>query len=504
MNAHPARRLDPRLANKALLAILLLGAALRLIGLTAPVADDQSWNQVSTATVIRHFVEDGLDFFHPRWDVLERGDPGPRIEAEEAPIYHLPAVALAHLFGAIAPAARLVSIAFGTLAGLYLFFLMRRKTDELTALVAVVFFTLAPYPFFFFRTIMSDSAMVFAIVAALYYFDRYCESEKAADLLLAGVMTALAGLFKPFALHVGVPILIMAARRFGWGMFARPGLYLYALVALAPPLMWVAWAAKIGTLGGVTDDKAVAAAPHLWGRLSLLWDPTWYYRLQWRLFDRMATPVVTAGVLAAVIFKDARKKTGFFFLWLAGVAVYIGLVRSGNEGHNYYQLPAAAPFAALAAIGLVGALDRLPERLFTKVLAAVMALFAVLAFVYVLPHYAQDLSGEKAGHLAARFTAPGDKILVMDPGVTRKNQVIWAAHREGWHFQNLKPGLLPEYKELGATAVVLVLEPTQMEKSAALRAHLAAHNELLATRTGPFGKRGMTHTIWVYRLETTK
>ena len=488
-------------ATKLLAVILLFGVALRLFGVNAPIADDQSWNQVSAATVIRQFVENGIDFFHPQWDVLHRGSALPRIEAEEAPIYHVLSAIPAKVFGFIPLFARLVSIAFGTLAGLYLFLLVRRKTDDSTALAATFFFVLAPYPLYFFRAIMSESAMVFAMIAALYHFDRYCDTETFGQVMAAALFTCLAGLFKPFALHIGVPILIMALVRFRWRILTRPALYLYVVIALAPPLAWVAWAAKIGTLGGVTYDGAVASAPHLWGKWSLLWDPSWYYRLQWRQLDRMATPVVPLLVLAAVILPDARKKAPLFLWWLAGVAVYIGLVRQGNFIHNYYQLPAAAPFAALAATGLFGIAKKLSAKNGRRLVGTLMAVFFVVSLIYALPHFRLDLSSDQAGKLAAQYTAPGEKLLVMDPGATRKNQVLWAAHRQGWHFQNLKVAHVKEYKELGAAVVVLVLEPSQIKKAAEVRQFLAAESDFLVVKSGALGKRGEHHEIRLYRLQ---
>ena len=143
-------------------------------------------------------------------------------------------------------------------------------------------------------------------------FDIPYKTERIKDVLLAGAFTALAGLFKPFALHVGVPILILAAMKYRWRLFLKPSLYLYAVVAIVPPLLWIAWAASIGSLGGVTDGKAVTETPKIWGAWSLLWDGAWYYRLQWRLFDRMMTPVVSVLMLAALVVRDARKQTAFF------------------------------------------------------------------------------------------------------------------------------------------------------------------------------------------------
>jgi 4-amino-4-deoxy-L-arabinose transferase-like glycosyltransferase len=493
-------------AGRWLAFILLLSALIRLPGIGAPLADDQSWNQTSAATVARHFVDDGIDFFHTQWDVLNQGSNEPRIEVEEAPIFHT-LVALGSKAGVpFVLWGRLINIAIATLAGWFFYQLVLRKTDYLTALIATVFFVFAPYAVFFFRTFMSDPAMIMAIIAGLYYYDRYLETESYSDLLASAAMVCLAGLFKPFALHVGVPILILTAGKYRFGLFARPSLYLYGVLAVAPTLLWVLWAAKVGTLGGVTDSQSVTQAPHLWGRLALLWDPHWYYRLQWRLFDRMATPIVSVLMAATLFIPSARRRSRFFFIWLAGVAFYIATIRSGNEGHNYYQLPATAPFAAIAAIGFTGILSKIKSSAQKPVLIGMLLLFAVVAVIYTLPHYKQDLSSVIAGELAKKHTVSGETILVCDPGSTRKNQVIFNAHRQGWHFQALKPAHIQQYKELGAKAVVLVLEPSQTKMAASAIAYLDANYFLVAEATGDYNLRSRRpfHTIRVYRFDGAK
>lgn len=495
--------MNPRNEKWLIILILMMGLFVRLVNITDPIADSQSWNQCSAATVIRHFVKDGIDFFHPRWDLLFSDMNGPRIEAEEAPIYHTIVALLVRTGGSIPVSGRLVSIFFGTLAGLYFFLLAKRKTDSTTALVGTTFFVFAPFTFYFFRTVMSDAAMIFGIVASLYYFDRFCETERWKDVLLAGVFTALAGLFKPFALHVGLPILILALLRFRWRIFRMPTIYVYAFIALAFPLLWVAWAAKIGTLGGVTRGEGIISAPHLWGRWSLLWDPSWYFRMQWRLFDQMATPVVSVLALPAILFKSIRKKAGFYFIWLAGVIFYILLVRSGNMEHDYYQLPAVGPFAGLAAIGLVETARFISKRHQQKIIVAFIIIFLPLSVIYVKSHYNLDMSSEIAGRMANEHTSAKERILAVDVGATRKNQVIFASEREGWYFKRLDAESIERYRERGAAAAVLVLERDQLTKAAPYIEYLETHYKLVDKTEGDFNQRGSKkfHRILVYRLD---
>lgn len=495
--------MSPATEKKLLLLILLMGLFVRLVNITDPIADSQSWNQSSAATVIRHLAKDGVDFFHPRWDLLQHDTVGPRIEAEEAPIYHTIVALLIRSGGSIPVSGRLISILFGTLASLYFYRLIRKITDATTALVGTTFFVFAPYSFYFFRTVMSDPAMIFGIVAALFYFDRFCETEKWEDILLAGLCTSLAGLFKPFALHVGFPILILALLRFKWRLFLMPKLYIYAVISLAPTLLWVAWAAKIGTLGGVTEGQSVISAPHLWGPWSMLLDPSWYFRMQWRLFDQMATPIVSLLALTAFISKNARTKARIFFIWLSGIVFYLVLVRSGNMQHDYYQLPAVGPFAGLAAVGLVETARLVSKRHAQKIIAFLVTAFLILSVVYVRAHYNLDMSSEIAGQIARENTVAGERILVMDIGSTRRNQVIFASEREGWYFRRLKPDNIEHFRTKGAAAAVLVLERNQIALAAPAIEYLNEHYKLVGLKEGDFNQRGSKkyHKILVYRLD---
>ena len=494
------RILSPERARLLLYAILILSMAARFYHLNAPIADSHSWNQISAATTIRNFEKYGIDFFHPRWDLLEKGHPGPRIEAEEAPIYHT-LVALGATETNFVRRARFISIIFGTLAGLFLFRLMRRKSDDTAALIATFFFLFGPFPFFFFRAVMSDAAMMFGIVASLFYFDRYLETPTWRDALLAGAMLSLAGLFKPFALHAAFPMAILTFAKMRWAAFRRPELYVFAVIALVPPLAWVGWAMHVGTLGNVTNETGTGGLTKMFGELSLLWSPRWYNILQARVFDQMLTPVVTAMAFAALVIRSSRKQSGFFLVWFIGVALYFAIVRMANQEHNYYQLPATAPMAALGGIGLSAILHKLHGTKREAAAGFVLLLFAVVSMLYVRPRFALEMSSHIAGKMVAAETSSSEKIVVVDPGATRKNQVLFAADREGWHFQHLKPEDIQRYKDLGAKAVVLVLEDSQQARAADTKEALSEQATLVKRTEGAYGKDGRNHEITIYRLD---
>src|SRR5262245_35397928 len=70
-----------------LVAIVILGAALRLLYFNAPLADAHRWRQIDNATIARYFAEGPFDILHPQ---VNWGGPGDASVEMELPL--LPAV----------------------------------------------------------------------------------------------------------------------------------------------------------------------------------------------------------------------------------------------------------------------------------------------------------------------------------------------------------------------------------------------------------------------------
>jgi len=497
MNWMERLRGDEAYLRRALYLALAVGFLVRLWHLTAPIADDQSWNQISTATVIRHFVEDGVDPLHPQWDLLRNGPaPARRIEAEEAPLYHLAVVFFSRFLGPYESIARLLSIAASLLGAIFLFRLARRLSDGPAALFTAVFFLFAPFSWYFGRTIMSDAWMLAALIVAVERFEVWLRCECKIALLSSVAAVAMAGLLKPFALHIGVTLALWQIAAKGPRSLRDWRLLAAALIALAPPLAWVWWAARVGSLGNVVHSgETVFTAKNLWGPLGLLWSGHFWFKLQARLFDQMATPFVAVFALLGLWFADARKQAPPALFWLAGFLFYVLLVRDGNQMHNYYQLPALPAFALLAALGL----SALSRRIQGKWIALLLMGFLLVSTLYVRSHFRLDLSSVRAGEIARQFSKPDDLIAVLDPGATRKNQVIYAAHRRGWHANSLRPGDLEERRDWGARWLVVCLAEKDVNEHSDWLA-LAAQWKKVAEESGPYGPRGEIHQIAVYDL----
>ncbi|HXP93375.1 MAG TPA: hypothetical protein VN905_07875, partial [Candidatus Binatia bacterium] len=101
-----------------MVAILVLGLALRLYGLHSPVLDHPGWRQGDTAAIARNFATLNLNILYPQVDY-----DGPRdnyVELELQIVPYLAAIGY-KIFGIHEVFGRLISIAFslGTVAVLY-------------------------------------------------------------------------------------------------------------------------------------------------------------------------------------------------------------------------------------------------------------------------------------------------------------------------------------------------------------------------------------------------
>jgi hypothetical protein len=333
------------------------------------------------------------------------------------------------------------------------------------------------------------------MIIAVERYEMWLRCDCPWALLSSVVAVAFAGLFKAFALHIGVTLVLMQIAAKGWRSLLDRRLIGAALIALVPPLVWIAWAAHVGSLGNVVHaGESVFTAQNLWGPLRLLWTGHFWFMLQARLFDQMATPFVAVFALLGLLFADARKQAKTALFWLAGFLFYVALVRDGQK-HNYYQLPALPAFTMLAGLGL----SALSRRVQGKWIALLLAGFLLVATLYVLPHFRLDLSGPRAGELVRLYSLSDDLVVVLDPGVTRKNQVNYAAHRRGWHANSLRPGGIEQFHQWGARWLVTCLDDDQLKKHPEWL-ELANRWTKVAEDRGRCGPQGEMHSIAVYDL----
>lgn len=488
------------------IAIILVSAFVKVYRINAPIADLHSWNQCSCAQVIRNFYENGMKFFYPEWDLLQKGKLPPRFEAEEVPLYSFFVAILWKIFTPSLWLARLATILGSSIGIIFLFRLTRRLYGDSSALFATFFFAFAPMNLFFQRAIMTDAWGIASSIAAIDFFQLYFTEPKPKRLVAATILTMLTGMLKIYFLFIGLPIAYLAWKRYGWSFLVRLELWIVALVILIPNALWLLHASRIGTLGAVAEGGKFWKTQKLWGDISLLWNLKFYGKILDRLLIYMGTFFLSIFLVYGVI--SSYKELGLPIWWIVGFISYVLIIRDGNQKHNYYQLPYLAPASIIAGVGATKMKEFLQKKLDQKkamiILAILLLGFLIKSGIKAYHFFKLDLSSIAAAELVKKYSRPDELVIVVEPGVSKRNQVIFASHRKGWHFWTPTPEDIEEHIKLGAKILAVVISPNEVKGREKLLDWLDKSFALLEKQEKDWGEKPELHVVLIYDLTKRK
>jgi Dolichyl-phosphate-mannose-protein mannosyltransferase len=410
--------------GSGVLALVVLGAAIRLVRITQPFVDDWSWRQSDVAMIAENFYRNGFNVFFPQ---INWAGPSPGYVGSEFQLVPLLAALLYPLFGVHEWIGRGISVAFFTASLPFFFLLVRRLHTARAALAAVSVYVAAPLSIFGSRSFMPDMASLSLALVGLYFFTRWLEHDRHSLTFTAVAVTlALALLVKPFIATVGFALLYLAIGTYGRGWVRTTWLWALAALAVLPSLVWYPHAYYL----------SISNPPfHFFGSgtvgLGALED---YARIAEELVLVSLTPTVV--ILAAIgLFVRPRRPGGYLFhYWLVGVLLL--LVTVARHPHQWYPL-ALVPIAAALAGAALDRLAHLLERVWGRrsAICAGLVLYlglGVSAYVQVAPLYEpRALPAFEAG-VALRQLEPRDALVaVVDAG---DPTAIYYSGRKGWHF----------------------------------------------------------------------
>ena len=335
--------------------LILLGIVARFYRITEPFSDWHQYRQFDTAALARNLSEDSLDVFYPRVD-WGGGSPG-YVEVEFQAYTFL--VALVYrIFGVHEYLGRIVNLFFYAGTAVLLFRLVYRSfADPRVGLLAVGFYSFLPLSFTVSRNFQPDTLMVLCTLATVYYFWIWTDEGRLWPLLASALAFALALLIKPFCLYVGLPLLYLSWRRFGWRSLVKPMLWTYGLLILLPMAAWYIHAFHLWTVYGNTFGIFGGRVKGLYLGGDTISTAMVAQRLGERLLWEIATP---PGLLLLIAGLFVRPPSNNYLLhcWALAFLATVPMLPAGHFGHNYYQLPLVLIAAALMAYGTVRIVDR--------------------------------------------------------------------------------------------------------------------------------------------------
>ncbi len=484
-----------------LLGIILIGAFfVRLYRFNNPIADWHSWRQVDTSSVSRNFVTHGFDVLRPRFDDISNVPSGldnPQgYRFVEFPIFNVFQAGMFRLFDffTLEEWGRLVTIFSSLLSIGFLFLLVRKYADSITALFSAFFFAFIPYNIFYGRTILPDPMMTMATLGGIYFFDLWIgesskfkvQSSKSShkgtstaralstswgrffkasqfkikNLLLfaiAAIFTASALLLKPFAAFFLLPMVIIVWNAYGFNFLKKWELWVFLILSVLPLVGWRTWILQypegIPVNNWLFNGNGIRFRPSFFRWIG-------YERVSKLILGYFGMPIVLIGLFTVL----KRKKKELFFLSFAVASIlYVCVVATGNVQHDYYQIPLIPTIAIFMGFG-AAFLVHPSKKIINKYVAyAILASCTVLGFIfswYLVRDYfnINNSAIVEAGKTVDKNTPQDAKVIALYDGDTT---FLYQTNRRGWASLE-KP--LPEMIKMGARYMAIV-NPTPNDLS---------------------------------------
>lgn len=398
-----------------LLLIGLFAVGLRCQKIGDPFIDTWSWRQSDVAAIARNFSENGFHFARPQID-WAGGAPG--YVGTEFPLLPFAAALLYHCLGVHEWIGRALTIFFFAASLPFFYAIVRRAWNENAALLALIFYSFAPLMVAAGRAFLPDVPSLALALAGYYFFQRWLDRERRADLVNASAMIALSILLKAPTAVIGAPLLALAWEKYGRDVWRRPALWLFAFVALAPSASWYWHAHRI----------AQENYPyHFFGDGGVrVMNWKWYARIFALVVQTSLTPILVLCAVVGVWLSRREKNAAPLRWWLIGMLAFVVVVGYGNR-HPWYQLPLVPIAAAFAGIGLV---RFAAQRAW---LLVVIVLGFCIWSAWSLPVFLRPVAKPlwRLGLELRERTSANALIVIADDG---DPTALYYAHRKGWHF----------------------------------------------------------------------
>jgi hypothetical protein len=462
----------------AVAAFCLIGLALRLKGIHAPLLDHPGWRQGDEAAIARNFAQLRYNIFFPQTEY--NGAPPHYVELELQILPFL-AATLYKIFGVHEIFGRLIAIAFGVgtiaVAGYFTRWLF---TSTIAGVAAMALYAIFPGSIYYSRTFQPDGAMVFFLTAALYAWSRWIVDDDARTWrggLAAGLLLATAFLAKQVALLALIPIVSLIVTRYSVReVIDRRGMLL-ALAGSVVPLAlygpYVAahaewhWASGIMRLHVIPELRRGLTSGSGFARKAID-----FAKAMRMLATTMIGPIGFVLAVAGFALRLRSKADAILYGWLAGGAVYTYVVLT-VERVDYYLYPLVPLGAIVGGYAVARFVDRFAAAATPAntryALAGALALVWVVTlyagYRQIAPYYRWSKNVYTRSLALDKALAPGALIVIghYDPSL------MYYIKRKGWMED---PYLWTPFDEQSAirkgSRYFIAVEPARLKRNVEL------------------------------------
>lgn len=339
--------------SKLLIIILFLAAAgIRFADTFRPI-NQSSWRECDLGAISRNFASEGMNPLYPRIDW--RGD-GPGFAEMEMPLFPFLTAITYKIFGIHDQLGRVWAFLFSLGALFFFYRLAREYLSFYASLVAFAFFAFNPLIVDQSTALQPEGLMLFAYVAAVYFFVRWLKTNENKHFFGAAAMTALTLLAKAPAAHIGLLFGILLIEKYGWNIVNQGKIWLFGTMSILPSVAWYLHAKSLWLTYG--NSLGVSNEYH-WIGLDFFTDTNF---LRGILRSELVYVWVIFGVIvgAFAIWKGYREDAArHSLLWLASIfALYLLAARTTSEDWaSYYHVFSIPPVALIFGFSIKKLLD---------------------------------------------------------------------------------------------------------------------------------------------------
>lgn len=400
-----------------ILPLLLVGILLCLSITSPPWESYQNWRQSDTLAMAENFSKDPRILF-PQLNY--DGPQGNYVQLELQILPYLTYLIRQWTGSSSVIIPRLLAICFFLCSMVYVYYLARALYSPRTAFYTMLLYGLTPLHLKLGRAIMPEAVVLCFFTGSLYYLKRFEDQERGRDLLLCGLFTALAILEKTPAVFTGLLILSVLWRLYRWKLFAKPVVYVSALLALGLPALYFYDVGQHAQQAFVNNIALRLILPRL-GSLAHFTDGNAFLIGEWATSFGLITGVLgLAGFVLCLARRDhfmvALTIAYVLELWIIVYAIQF----------DYYLI-----FQTTVWVLLVGALFEALSQGGQR-LSWLLTLLVLAQGALSIPHYRQAVAvnpvTDASVHALQQALPPGEPI-----AITATNPVLMnAVHAQGY------------------------------------------------------------------------
>jgi 4-amino-4-deoxy-L-arabinose transferase-like glycosyltransferase len=360
------------------IALFLLGAVIRLEGVLHPL-DAPNWRECDVAGIARNFYREGINPLFPRIDW--RGN-GPGYAEMEFPTLSWLMGMTYPLVGVNEQVGRWIVFAFSLVSLTAMFAIARYVLQAWGAIAAGVFFAVSPLVLMVSTSLQPDGLMLAGMLAGLYGFMRWIDSDEWPWYVLSLLATAFAILAKAPAAHIGLVYAVLLLSKKGLSALRQPMTWAFALLAIGPGALWYVHAHRFWIEYG--NSLGLSNESH-WVGLDVLTESSFIVGISRIEYEHVWTfgglMVAAIGLLAPG--RDAARRLAV--TWLSVVAVYylIAARTACDEWATYYHVVAVPPAAIAFGRGVqclvLWSRECLPRRTTMAIVCAGLSFLVAIA-----------------------------------------------------------------------------------------------------------------------------